>query len=72
VKSDGENLEQRPGLRSREQVLQVLSRLGVRDARADQLLSGIEFPATLSEIYAHLGEHGIDRDSLTDQMGGSP
>jgi|SRR5882757_2252338 len=32
----------------------------------------IEFPASLSEIYAHLGKHGISRESLTDQMGGSP
>jgi hypothetical protein len=49
-----------------------MSRVGVRGARADELLSGIEFPATLSEIYGHLGEHGISLDSLTDEMGGSP
>lgn len=72
LNSDSEDLRPRGEMRTREQALQVLSRVGIRDAEADRLLSGIEFPATLSQILAHLGEHGITLDSLTDTMGGSP
>jgi hypothetical protein len=71
VISSSKDFDQRRETRSREQVLQVLSRVGVQHARADQLLSGIEFPASLPEIYGHLGKYGIDLDSLTDKMGGS-
>jgi hypothetical protein len=72
VGSEGEEFNQRRQMRSREQAHEVLSRVGIRDARAEELLSGIEFPASLSEIYAHLGKHGLSQDSLTDLMGGSP
>jgi hypothetical protein len=72
VSSGGEDLDQRRGKRGREQVLQVLSHVGIRDARAEELLSGIEFPATLSEVYAQFGKDGIAQDSFIDQMGGSP
>jgi hypothetical protein len=40
VSSGGEDLDQRRGKRGREQVLQVLSHVGIRDARAEELLSG--------------------------------
>ena len=70
MSSDGEG--QRREMRSREQTLEVLSLVRIRGARADEMLSGIEFPASLSEIYAHLGKYGISRDRLTDLMGGSP
>jgi hypothetical protein len=72
VGSDFEDIERHREMRSREQVAEVLSQVGIRGARADQLLSEIEFPATFSEIYVHLGKHGISRESLTDRMGGSP
>jgi len=73
VSSDGEKLYRRREMRSRAQALEVLFRVGIRDARADELLSGIEFPASLSRIYMHLGKRGIiSRDFFTDLMGGSP
>lgn len=64
--------DERREMRSREQALEVLSLVGIRGTRADEMLSGTEFPATLSEIYEHLAKYGISRDRLTDLMGGSP
>ena len=72
VTSEDDGLDQRRGLRSRDDALGVMARAGIRGAQADELLSGIEFPATLTEIFAHLGKHGIDMASMTDMMGGSP
>jgi hypothetical protein len=44
VSSDDEKLYRRREMRSREQSLEVLFGVGMRDVRADELLSGIEFP----------------------------
>jgi hypothetical protein len=70
--SEDEGLDQPRDLRSRDHALGVLARVGIRGAQADELLSGIKFPAPLTEILAHLGKYGIDMDSMTDKMGGSP
>jgi hypothetical protein len=72
VTSEDEGLDQPRDLRSRDHALSVLARVGIRGAQADELLSGIKFPAPLTEILAHLGKYGIDMDSMTDEMGGSP
>lgn len=62
-----------PDLRSRAYMVDLLGRFGITGPEAEKALDGIDFPAPLEEIYAHLGRLGIaDRDSLIDEMGGSP
>jgi hypothetical protein len=57
---------------TREETLAVLSRVGVRGDRADEVLAGLEFPASKSDINTHLVSYGLNRDALLNQLGGSP
>lgn len=57
---------------SREEVVRILSRLGIRDSRADEVLAGLTFPANKTEINRHLAPQGLDREALLDALGGSP
>jgi hypothetical protein len=65
--------ERQVSVRDREEVAEVLRRVGVQDDEARRMLQDVPFPATLDVIYSHLARHGIiSRDTLTDAMGGSP
>lgn len=57
---------------SRAETLSMLSRVGIRGARADEMLTGLEFPVNKTAFYKHLEPYGVSRDTLIDDMGGSP
>jgi hypothetical protein len=57
---------------TREEVLAVLSRVGVRGGRADQVLAGLEFPVNKDDLDAHMMTYGLNRDALINDLGGSP
>ena len=57
---------------SHEEVVHILSRLGIRGTRAYEVLDGLKFPATKTEINRHLAPQGLDREALLDALGGSP
>jgi hypothetical protein len=57
---------------SREEVLRVLRRAGIRGEPADQLLRGLRFPAAPEEVDRQLQRHGVTRDWLISALGGSP
>jgi hypothetical protein len=57
---------------TREEVLAVLSRVGVRGDRADQVLAGLEFPVSMSDLSVHMRPYGLAREGLINELGGSP
>ena len=50
----------------------VLGRVGVPPAEAREAVAGLQFPAPLSVVAAHLMKRGISESSLADRPGGSP
>ena len=57
---------------SREHVMGVLERAGVPPGEAREAAAGLQFPAPLSVVAAHLMKRGISESSLADRPGGSP
>ena len=57
---------------SREQVVAVLARIGIRGAEADAILHDLTFPMTWAELQERAGRHGITHDMLISELGGSP
>ena len=56
----------------RVHVERILHRAGVDEQMIKKTLSGVTFPARISQIAPLLMHLGITRDRLVDGMGGSP
>jgi hypothetical protein len=57
---------------TREEVLKVLSRVGIRDRKADEMLARLRFPVHKGDLYAHMMPQGVNLEFLINEMGGSP
>lgn len=57
---------------TREEVLKVLSRVGIRGRRADEMLARLQFPVHKGDLYAHMMPQGVNLEFLINEMGGSP
>jgi hypothetical protein len=57
---------------TREEVLKVFSRVGIRGRRADQMIARLQFPVRKSDLYAHMMPQGVNLEFLISEMGGSP
>jgi hypothetical protein len=55
----------------RQWVIDLLRRLGYTRA-AEEAARELPDPVTMAEIYKFGDRHGISRDDITSQMGGSP
>lgn len=67
----GDPRSEKPTL-SREHVVAVLERVGLRGAEADRFLQGARFPMTMKELQVRAVQHGMTRDSVISALGGSP
>jgi hypothetical protein len=57
---------------TRDELLAVLSRVGVRRERADEVLRGLQFPVSKRAIDNHLLAYGLTEEALINALGGSP
>jgi hypothetical protein len=57
---------------TREQVLKVLSRVGIQGGRADQMIARLQFPVGRGDLNAHMMPQGVNLEFLINEMGGSP
>ena len=55
----------------RQHVLEVLHRLGYTEL-ADEALRDLPDPVDINRLQAWAMQHGLSRDELISQMGGSP
>lgn len=62
-----------PGeMMTRKNALAVLSRVGVRGDRAEEVLAGLEFPVSINDINTRCRSFGLSREALLNALGDSP